>query len=172
LLNPIIIQDTREKLPWDLEFYGFEVVHKKLDTGDISLVGYEDFISIDRKASIAELAQNLFYDYKRFKAEMVRASLIKHFFLVVEMSMEHLLLFPKGSGIPRRKWPYLRATPDLILHKVNLMYESYGVKTIFCENRDAAEQKTVELLNIVINGGSFDHIDFYVKPKESDEPLN
>ena len=165
-----VIIDSREKKFFDLEFYGFEIVKRKLETGDYSLENYEDFISIDRKASVSELAQNLFYDYKRFKAEMIRASSITNFYLVIEMPLEMVLLWPCGSGIPRRKWPYLRATPKLILHKLDLIYESYGVKTIFCENREAAEQKTVELLNIAINGGSFDHIEYY--KKESDEPLN
>ena len=161
MLSPIIIQDTREKKPWDLQFYGFEVIHKKLDTGDVAIQDREDFLFIDRKASISELAQNLFYDYKRFKAEMIRASLIKHAYLVCEFGFEHVLIFPKSSNIPRKKWEGLRATTDGIIHKLNIIYKSYGVKTIFCENREAAEQKTVELLNIAINNGSFEDIEFY-----------
>lgn len=166
MLDPIIIQDTRERKPWDLSFYGFNVIRKKVETGDIAIQGREDFLFIDRKASISELSQNLFYDYKRFKAEMIRASVITHAYLVIEMPLEMVFLFPAGSGIPRRKWPYLRATSKLILHKLDLIYESYGVKTIFCENREAAEQKTVELLNIAIQGGSFEHIEFYKKEAE------
>lgn len=172
MLDPIIIQDTREKKPWDLEFYGFNVIRKKVETGDIAIQGREDFLFVDRKASISELAQNLFYDYKRFKAEMIRASVIKHAFLVCEFGFEHVLIFPKSSNIPRRKWEGLRATTLGIMNKLDIIYQAYGVKTIFCENREAAEQKTVELLNIAINGGSFDNIEYYIKAKEPDEPLN
>lgn len=164
-MKSIIIQDTREKKPWDLEFYGFEVIHKKLDTGDVAVSGLEDFLFIDRKASISELAQNLFYDYKRFKAELVRASSITNGFLICEFSQNHVDIFPYSSNIPRRKWPYLRANTELIYHKLNLIHESYGVKTIFCDSRELAEQKAVELLNLAINGKSFEEVEFYRKSK-------
>lgn len=164
--KPIAIIDSREKAgkEFDLGFYGFETIKRKLQTGDYSLEGYEDFISIDRKASVVELAQNLFYGYKRFKAEMIRASSITNFFLVLEFPIEYVLIFPAGSGIPRKKWQGLRATPSGIYHKLDLIYTNYGVKTIFCENKQAAEEKTVELLNIAIDNGSYDSIEFFRKP--------
>ena len=162
-MRPVAIIDSREKAghEFDLGFYGFETVKRKLKTGDYSLEGYENFISIDRKASISELAQNLFYGYKRFKAEMIRASQIKHFFLVMEFPIEYVLIFPNGSGIPRRKWDGLRATPSGFYHKLELIYKNYGVKTIFCDNRESAEKKTVELLNLAINNESFDNVEFF-----------
>lgn len=164
--SPNIIIDTRERYPFDLGFYGFETIKRKLDTGDYSLEGYEEIISIDRKASVSELAQNLFYGYKRFKAEMIRASKINHFFIVLEFPLEYVLIFPNGSGIPRNKWTGLRATPSGFYHKLELIYTNYGVKTIFCENRKAAEQKTVELLNLAINNESFDNIEYFRVPNE------
>ncbi len=57
----------------------------KLDTGDYSLVGYTDILSIERKADFAELWQN-YSSQKRpaFEAEMERISHIKHRFIIVE----------------------------------------------------------------------------------------
>lgn len=157
-----VIIDTREKMPLDLEFYGFDVVHRKLNTGDISLEGLEDFISIDRKKSISELASNLFEDYVRFKKEMIRAKDITHFFLLFEFSLEYLLIYPHGSGIPRKKWPYLRATPRKMLERIKLLYETYGVKCIFSQNREEAEEKCASILLKVINGESLDDIEFFL----------
>lgn len=159
----IIICDSLEKKPFDLSFYGFESVRKRLLTGDYSVQGKEDYISIDRKSSISELVQNLFYDYKRFKKEMIRAKEIPQFFLVCEFSEEYIHIFPNGSNIPKRKWQGLRATSELIIHKLELIYTAYNVKTIFCENRQEAEQMTVNLLNRAINGESFDDVEFWRK---------
>ena len=163
-----IIIDTREKMGFDLEFYGYDVIHRKLDTGDISIEGMEDFISIDRKKSISELASNLFEDYTRFKKEMIRAKEISHFFLLFEFPLEYLLIYPHGSGIPKRKWPYLRATPRKMLERIKLLYDAYGVRCIFSKDREDAEQKCVDILQMVINGGNLDNIEFFL-PEIKDE---
>lgn len=144
-----------------LEFYGFDVIHKKLDTGDMTVENLENFISIDRKASIEELVSNLFYDYKRFKKELIRASSINHFYILCEFNQSWVDIFPRATKIPKRKWPYLRATTELIYHKLDLIYTSYGVKTIFCESRLEAEQITVKLLNKAINGEEFSDVEFF-----------
>lgn len=157
----MIIQDSRERTPFDLSFYGFEITRKSLKTGDYAPFGMEDKFSIDRKASISELVQNLFYGYTRFKKEMIRASLMDNFFLVCEFPVELVYMFPHGSTVPRKKWDGLRATPSLIVHKLNLIYDAYGVKTIFCENRQSAEEMTVKLLNKAINNESFEDIEFF-----------
>jgi ERCC4-type nuclease len=161
-----VIADTREKKCFNLEFYGFNVIHRALKSGDYSVLGMEDFISIDRKASIEELVSNLFYDYKRFKKELIRASIIPQFYLVLEFNQSWVDIFPNGTNIPKKRHPYLRANTKLIYHKLDLIYKNYGVKTIFCENREEAEQKTVELLNLAINNESFDHIEYFRSPNE------
>lgn len=166
--KPIVIQDTRERLPFDLSFYGFEVERRKLDCGDYSLDGMENFISIDRKKSVSELASNLFEDYVRFKKELIRSQEISHFILLFEFPLEYLLIYPHGSGIPRRKWPYLRATPRKMLERIKLLYETYGVKCIFSQNREEAEEKCASILLKVMNGESLDDIEFFL-PEIKDE---
>lgn len=168
-MSNIILSDSREKKRFDLEFYGFNIEIAALKTGDYQLKGKENLLSIDRKASISELVSNLFDDYVRFKKELIRASEIDNFYLICEFGLEHVILFPKTSGIPRRKWPYIRSSPESIMKKLNTIYETYGVKTIFNNNRELAEQKTVELLNIAINNGDFSCIEFFqYKPKDKD----
>ena len=163
-----IIQDSREKIPFNLSFYGFDIERRKLDCGDYSVVGYENFISIDRKKSVSELASNLFEDYVRFKKEMIRAKEITHFFLLFEFDLSSVLIYPNGSGIPRRKWPYLAATPRKILERLKLLYEAYNVKSIFCKNRADAEQKAANILQLVISGGNLDEIEFFLPEIKSE----
>lgn len=159
-MNTIII-DTREKKFFDLELYGFDVIHKKLDTGDIAIEEQENFLSIDRKASVEELVSNLFYDYKRFKKEMIRASEIEHFFLLCEFPAVYIDIFPNGTKIPKRKWEGLRATPKGIRTKLKYLYLDYGVKTILCANRNIAEETCANLLRKALNNEDLSNIDFY-----------
>ena len=161
--DPRVIIDTRERKPFQLEFYGYNVIHKKLHTCDYSIEGLENFITIDRKASISEVVQNLFYGYTRFKKEMIRCLDIENAFLVLEFPFEYVSIFPHSSGIPKRKWQGLRATTEGIINKLDLIYTSYGVKTIFCDSRLEAEQVTVKLLNKAINGEGFSDVDFFRK---------
>lgn len=159
----IVIKDTREKAGkgFNLEFYGFDVIRKALKTGDYSIETLENFISIDRKASIEELVQNLFYDYKRFKAELIRGASIANFFILAEFAQSWIDIFPHGTKIPKYKWKYLRATPELIYHKLNIIYKMYGTKIIFCNTPDEAEEMCSILLNKAINNESFDDIEFF-----------
>lgn len=45
-----IIVDTREQQPWTFEEY--VVANKKLDTGDYSIEGLQDFFAIERKRAL------------------------------------------------------------------------------------------------------------------------
>ena len=161
----MIIQDTRERLPFDLSFYGFDVIRKKLDVGDYSIEGYEHIVSIDRKKSISELACNLFEDYPRFKRELIRSQNIQNFYIVCEFPLEFLLIYPHGSGIPRRKWPFLRATPTKLFDRVALIYRNYGTKFVFCQNRQEAEEITAQILQMIIDNKPLD-IEYFIPPDE------
>ena len=56
-----IFQDDREKNPWSEEYLGtgFEVVQKRLDTGDYTIKGMEEIVCIEKKADWAELLLNV-----------------------------------------------------------------------------------------------------------------
>src|ERR1700733_13721123 len=59
-----IIIDTREKTP--LKFTGIETIRAGLKTGDYSIEGFEDKITIERK-SLADLIQSISRDRRRFE---------------------------------------------------------------------------------------------------------
>lgn len=92
-----VIRDTREKYNkgWFFDKHTYTkrkppncdgMVVQTLETGDYSLVGYEDILSIERKKDFAELWGN--YQHKeRFTNEMERMSSFKHKIVFIESSL-------------------------------------------------------------------------------------
>lgn len=142
-----IIVDTRETKPWTFEGYqDVQVISKKLDAGDYSLLGRENEIRIERKASTGELAGNFYQKYKQFKNELLLLEQVTHRYLVCEFPIHFVFDFPHNSGIPKRIWPKLRATGQQLMHRIELFEERHGLKTIFCGDRATAEDVTYCLL--------------------------
>ena len=102
---------------------------RTLPTADYTLVGYEDLFVIERKRSTAEIATNLFED--RFERELVRMEAIPHAFLVCEFTLQDVLDFPRGSGIPREKWGDLRTSGPLLLKKLNEILVVHHIPIIY-----------------------------------------
>ena len=69
-----IIVDTREQQPW--EFGLHTTSRKKLDTGEYSIEGLEQLLTIERKKSVSEIANNI--TESRFKDVLQRMSIIPY----------------------------------------------------------------------------------------------
>lgn len=135
-----VIKDTREKNGWDFDFLeGCKAMEIScLKTGDYTIEGYEHILCIERKASTAEIANNLGVNKKRFDAEMQRISNFPQAFLILEFSMTDLLDFPRNSGIPVKKWNSIKITGKYLL-KTLLEYQVlYNVKILFCDDKEQA----------------------------------
>jgi len=78
-----IIQDTREQKPLFKNSSHTTVEVGTLKTGDYSLKGYEEKISIERK-SLGDLFGTLGKGHARFKRELSRALELDYFAIVVE----------------------------------------------------------------------------------------
>jgi hypothetical protein len=86
------------------------MVEQKLDTGDYSLVGYEDILSIERKRNFSELWGNL-AEKDRIEDEMSRMADIKYAYMIIEtnLTLDHFDLSPPQytKGVPGKaliKW--------------------------------------------------------------------
>lgn len=123
-----VIRDTREKDGHGWTFQQMEI--GTLKTGDYTLVGHEQEIAIERKASVSEISMNIFE--KRFENELIRMEDYAYPFLLMEFSMEDVMQFPAGSDIPKYKWKYLKVSPYLILKKILEFQIKYKTKWIFC----------------------------------------
>jgi hypothetical protein len=109
-----VIRDTREKEGYGWHFLPHNIERrppncngtlvKPLKTGDYSIQGYEDIVSVERKEDFAELWSNYTTTRKRFEEEMERMSCIKHTYLLVESNLtsDHFELTPPqfSKGVP------------------------------------------------------------------------
>lgn len=128
-----VIKDTREKEGYGWSFDKHPIgrrppncdgtIRKKLDTGDYSLVGYEDIISIERKENFSELWNNL-SDKRRLEDEMERMITIKYAYILIEsqLTSDHFNLSPPQ---------YTRNVPGKALIRwIMFLSVKYGVKII------------------------------------------
>lgn len=140
-----IIVDTREQLPW--EFGNHTTSRTKLDTGDYSIEGLEKLLSIERKQSVSEIANNI--TEKRFPAFLSRLSEIPHKFMLFEFDLQDIYDFPAGSDIPKSKWDSLRVKSGYILKYISWIQVKYNIHIIFCGDADNAEKMCVRIMRTV-----------------------
>jgi hypothetical protein len=144
-----IIVDTLEKKDLFLfKSYGDVVVSKEhLKTGDYSIRGYTENITIDRKANAGELYINFGTDWKRFKAELERMREYDLAYFVCSFPYEHLRTFPENSGIPKARWPDLICNDKFLRKKIHEIHEQYtNIEFLFFKNKFEAEDATYNLL--------------------------
>jgi DNA excision repair protein ERCC-4 len=141
----IIIQDTREQNPFSFAFYECETTVATLKTGDYTLQGYEEIVAIERKKSTSELATNLGKYRDRFEREMERLSEFEHKYIVCEFTESDLLQFPLNSSIPKRIIKYIRMNGKFMRKQLHKYEEEYGVAIIFCDGKEEAESKVVDI---------------------------
>lgn len=125
-----IVQDTREQRP--LVFPEARVLVKTLKTGDYSLEGFEDKVTIERK-SLSDLLGSLGNDRDRFMREVLRMQAYEYAGLVIEASMQ---------SIARGNWRS-EIKPASVLGSLQALSAKYGIHVFFCDNRDLAA-RTIE----------------------------
>jgi ERCC4-type nuclease len=86
---PVILVDSREQRPLDFDDAPRRLA--TLETGDYSAEGLERIICIERK-SVSDLYGTVGKGRERFEREIVRASKLWYFGIVIEGSLEQVLL--------------------------------------------------------------------------------
>jgi len=129
-----VIRDSREKEGKGWEFrasancYGTKV--EKLDTGDYTLLGYENLFIVERKGRISEWASNVIQ--KRFYNELKRLAEFEYPYILLEFDMKDLIKYPMSSGIPKKKWRYIKMRGPVLLRKTFEIMIDYNIPIIFC----------------------------------------
>lgn len=143
----IIIQDTREKMPWEFTFYddcAGQIV-QTVKTGDYTIQGYEDQICIERKRTTGEISINFGSKYKQFKRELDRMRSFKYKYIICEFPQYYIDIFPENSTIPSNVLKYIKISANYIRSQINYITETYGVEFIFCKNEFEAQEKAYEI---------------------------
>ena len=129
----IIVYDTREQRPLSFKRY------KKVDgtsritlkTGDYSVRGYEDKISIERKSAI-DLFGTLGKGSERFKKELLRARDLDFFGMVIESPYDEI----RDKTFKNAFRSKMRG--DVILKRLHTMMVKYRMHVFFARSRSEA----------------------------------
>lgn len=141
-----ILIDTKEKIPWEFTdaSYVDNIEHVHLDTGDYTIVGFEDTLCIERKRSVAEFAKNI--TEERFKRELERMREFPHKFIIFEFNYSHIDDYPLGSSIPKAKHKHIRVKGPFIRAAIARMEVEYGIHVIPCGHAAYAEEKAGNIM--------------------------
>ena len=134
-----IVIDTREQAP-----YTFDSINPKpntitlgLKTGDYSLDGFEDRITIERK-SLSDLYGSVGMGRDRFEREIARMVDMYFAAVVIEADWKTIIQNP-----PVRS----KMSPKSVLATICAWMQRYRVHWIACPNRMFAEKITYRLLD-------------------------
>ena len=133
-----IIRDTREKdangWRWNKSTKCDGTIDGKLDTGDYTLLGMENFVIIDRKGRVTEWAKNVFE--KRFERELIRLKNdFTYSYILLEFTPADILRYPYYSGIPKDKISYVKVDGRLLMKKTMEILINSEIPILFCGNK-------------------------------------
>ena len=126
-----IVTDSREQKPFRFE----NSVVKTLKTGDYSILGFEDKVSIERKSK-QDIFASLGTGRKRFERELQRMSKFDYAAIVIETGLPGLLQRP----------PFSRMLPKSVVNTLVSWSVKYGVHVFFAGDRRHAKALTYRIL--------------------------
>lgn len=143
----IIIQDTKEKYPWDFTFFGLEQEKRGIPTGDYIIDGSKHFV-FERKRTCGEISLNLGKKWKQFEAEMQRMQdeFVRPY-IICEFPEEYIDIFPVNSGIPKNIWKTVRMSGAFIKKRLFESCDKYGIELLFFSNGIEAQQAVFEIIH-------------------------
>jgi DNA excision repair protein ERCC-4 len=126
-----VVIDTREQLPYEFE----DSITRTLQTGDYSLFGYEDQITVERKTK-ADAYGTIGRGRTRFIKELERLSEIDYSAIVVESSLSDFIEPPRFSQL----------NPKSALNSLLAWSIRYRVFIFFADNRVMGNLLTLRIL--------------------------
>lgn len=134
----IVIVDTREQLPW--KFPGFEYQVQALKSGDYSLAGYENQVSIERK-SLNDFIGTLTKGRERFERELKRLESCRYKCVVVETDLAAIFNHEYNSAM----------TPKSVIGLVLRLMMDYNIPVFFASDRNIAAKFAISFLKRAYN---------------------
>ena len=126
-----VVIDTREQLPYEFE----DSITRTLQTGDYSLFGYEDQITVERKTK-ADAYGTIGKGRTRFIKELERLREIDYSAIVVEASLSNFIEPPRFSQL----------NPKSAINSLLAWSIRYGVHIYFADNRMMGNLLTLRIL--------------------------
>ncbi len=129
-----VIADTRECSRFVYDLSPFDVVRAKLDTGDYSVEGFENEITIERK-EMNDLVQSITHNRDRFQREIDRMLSIPIRLILVECNMSDIV-----------EHRYLSKTHPNAVMGTLAKYMAIGIPVAFASRREIAQDVTRRFL--------------------------
>lgn len=107
-------------------------------TGDYTLLGYEDIFTIERKATVAEIANNL--TESRWSDFINRMREIKYSFFIMEFTLEEVFCYPDCSDLPYKVKKQIKMNGKVIAKKICEQMLSHDLNIIWAGNSQTAQQ--------------------------------
>ncbi len=123
---PVLI-DTAEQLPWTFDAGLFTTERADLMTGDYSIPGLEDILTIERK-SLGDAVSTTIHDWRRFRKQLYRMAGMDCAIVVIEGSVEDILLHKYESD----------ADPLSVLGKLISITIDHAIPVVFAGSRECA----------------------------------
>lgn len=118
---PVLI-DTREQEghAWEFDATLFTTEVATLVTGDYAIKGFESQISIERK-TLGDAVSTVIHQFTRFRKELYRLAAMDHAAIVIEASIEDILLHKYESD----------ADPLAVLGRLNSITIDHGIPVFY-----------------------------------------
>lgn len=137
---PIVLVDSNEQRPYTFESYPKWIggtLRQKLRTGDYSILGFENEVSLERK-QLSDLVVTLTHNRATFLRECERLAHFRRKAIVIEASLAEV------------KTPYKYADaahPNSIVGSLDAIRERWHIEILYCCNRDLAEERCASILS-------------------------
>lgn len=143
-----VIRDTREKPEFGWSFaqdaYCDGTIIDKVNVGDYTIEGLDDYVCIERKHSIDEFAHNCIE--KRWQKCMQRMSEVKHAYILFEFDWNAVNTYPRSARVPSHVRKKLRIPAAYIRKVIHTARDDYNIHVLACGNRYRAEQAAYRIL--------------------------
>lgn len=132
-----IIQDDREKLPWELDEHKFKVTVQRLAVGDYTFEGFERSVCIEKKSGLREFIINISYLHReRFRRFLKKMSKIKHRIIIIEDDLSNIKsVLSKIKGT--------RLTEESVHHWLAEIMITYRTPVLFVGKKPRGIKKAV-----------------------------
>jgi DNA excision repair protein ERCC-4 len=137
-VKPIVIVDTREQRSWSFDPKLFDVQRSTLTTGDYSIVGLENVVTVERK-SLGDLVSTVTHDWIRFRKELYRLAGFQFAAIIVEADSSDL-------------WEHryeAQVDPASVWGRCNDCFISHGVPVLWWGSRKYCEPAAGRLFKLL-----------------------
>jgi hypothetical protein len=133
-----VLKDTREKDGYEFSPFSYCKGMKlhKLDTGDYTILGLEDKLVIERKASVSELAANISRDRERFDSELDRMTSFPYRFLILEFTLDEMHKYPNSAaGIPLELRNTAKVSGKFLCKRMTELHLDLGIHVVYAGSK-------------------------------------